>query len=136
DDEIDALVKDYNKKLEELEFAAQQLAKNEREIAWREMAKQVAHEIKNPLTPMKLSVQHLLRSHNPEDPKSADKLKAVANSIIEQIDALTKIANEFSTFAKMPVPNEEKIELVQLINNVIELFTGEENINVSVASYE
>lgn len=136
DDEIGALVKDYNKKLEELEFAAQQLAKNEREIAWREMAKQVAHEIKNPLTPMKLSVQHLLRSHNPEDPKSADKLKAVANSIIEQIDALTKIANEFSTFAKMPVPNEEKIELVQLINNVIELFTGEENINVSVTSYE
>ncbi len=134
DDEIGALVKDYNKKLEELEFAAQQLAKNEREIAWREMAKQVAHEIKNPLTPMKLSVQHLLRSYNPEDPKSAEKLTSVANSIIEQIDALTKIANEFSTFAKMPMPNEEKIELVQLITNVIDLFIGTEDVHLTVRS--
>ena len=132
EDEIGALVKDYNKKLEELEFAAQQLAKNEREMAWREMAKQVAHEIKNPLTPMKLSVQQLLRSYNPEDPKSEDKLKRVANSIIEQIDALTKIANEFSTFAKMPNPNEEKVELLQLINGVKELFTETDGSNISI----
>jgi nitrogen fixation/metabolism regulation signal transduction histidine kinase len=124
DDEIGALVKDYNQKLEELEFTAQQLAKSEREMAWREMAKQVAHEIKNPLTPMKLSVQQLLRTYNPDDPKSGDKLQSVANSIIEQIDALTKIANEFSTFAKMPNPNEEKIELLSLIDGVKELFIG------------
>jgi len=132
EDEIGALVKDYNKKLEELEFTAQQLAKSEREMAWREMAKQVAHEIKNPLTPMKLSVQQLLRTYNPDDPKSADKLKSVANSIIEQIDALTKIANEFSTFAKMPNPNEEKIELLSLINSVKELFTGTDGAMITV----
>lgn len=132
EDEIGALVKDYNKKLEELEFAAQQLAKNEREMAWREMAKQVAHEIKNPLTPMKLSVQQLLRAYNPEDPKSEDKLKRVASSIIEQIDALTKIANEFSTFAKMPNPSQEKVELLQLINGVMELFNESDGVAISI----
>lgn len=122
DDEIGALVSDYNQKLEELEFTAQQLAQSERESAWRDMAKQVAHEIKNPLTPMKLSVQQLLRSFDPADPNAQAKLTKVSNSLIEQIDALTKIANEFSSFAKMPRPNEEEIDLVQIIENVIEVF--------------
>ena len=130
EDEIGSLVKDYNQKLEELEFAAQQLARSERELAWREMAKQVAHEIKNPLTPMKLSVQQLLRVYDPEDPKSGDKLKKVANSIVEQIDALTKIANEFSTFAKMPNPSEERVELMSLITGVKEVFEGQSTITL------
>jgi nitrogen fixation/metabolism regulation signal transduction histidine kinase len=132
EDEIGALVKDYNSKLEELEFAAQQLARSERESAWREMAKQVAHEIKNPLTPMKLSVQQLLRTYNPEDPKSGDKLQKVAGSIIEQIDALTKIANEFSSFAKMPIPSEERLELISLIQRVKEVFYVEGEYEISV----
>jgi len=85
-DEIGALVKDYNSKLEELEFTAQQLARSERESAWREMAKQVAHEIKNPLTPMKLSVQQLLRTYNPKDTKMEEKFQRVSASIIEQIE--------------------------------------------------
>ncbi len=127
EDEIGSLVQDYNRKLEELEFTAQQLAKSERESAWREMAKQVAHEIKNPLTPMKLSIQQLLRAHNPEDPKSGEKLKSVANSIIEQIDALTKIANEFSNFAKMPNPFEEELDIIALIEGVKEVFENDEN---------
>lgn len=122
EDEIGALVKDYNQKLLELEFAAQQLAKSERESAWREMAKQVAHEIKNPLTPMKLSVQQLLRVYDPDDPKSGEKLKKVANSMIEQIDALTNIANEFSSFAKMPNPLESRLDLVSLVRAVTEVF--------------
>jgi signal transduction histidine kinase len=133
-DEIGSLVKDYNQKLEELEFTAEQLAQSERELAWREMAKQVAHEIKNPLTPMKLSVQQLLRTYDPEDPKSAEKLKVVANSIIEQIDALTKIANEFSTFAKMPKPSEERLEINALINGVKEVFALEGKSKISYES--
>jgi nitrogen fixation/metabolism regulation signal transduction histidine kinase len=128
EDEIGSLVKDYNQKLEELEFTAQQLARSERELAWREMAKQVAHEIKNPLTPMKLSIQQLQRVYNPDDPKSAEKLQKVANSIIEQIDALTKIANEFSSFAKMPNPSEERVELIGLIHSVKEVFVGQAEI--------
>ena len=122
EDEIGSLVKDYNQKLEELEYAAQKLARSERESAWREMAKQVAHEIKNPLTPMRLSVQHLLRSYDANDPKSEDKLKRVANSIIEQIDALTNIANEFSNFAKMPLPSEEQLDIIALIRSAKQVF--------------
>ena len=134
EDEIGSLVKDYNKKLDELEFTAQQLAKSERESAWREMAKQVAHEIKNPLTPMKLSVQQLLRVYNPEDPKSEEKLKKVANSIVEQIDALTKIANEFSNFAKMPNPSEEKLDLLLIASGVKEVFTHEGQTKININS--
>ena len=122
EDEIGALVKEYNQKLAELELTANQLARSERENAWREMAKQVAHEIKNPLTPMKLSVQQLLRSFDPNDPESEERLKRVANSMIEQIDALTKIANEFSSFAKMPQLINERMNIVPVIKGVCELF--------------
>lgn len=134
EDEIGALVKDYNKKLDELEFNAQQLAQSERESAWREMAKQVAHEIKNPLTPMKLSVQHLLRVYNPADANSELKLQRVATSIIEQIDSLTHIANEFSNFAKMPRLEEISLDLVSLIENVVEVFREEKNCEFTVES--
>lgn len=134
EDEIGALVKDYNKKLEELEFTAQQLAQSERESAWREMAKQVAHEIKNPLTPMKLSLQQLLRVYNANDPESEKKVKKVADSIIEQIDALTKIANEFSNFAKMPRPEEVTMDLLPIIENVSEVFRQEANCEITIES--
>lgn len=125
DDEIGSLVKAYNQKLEELAFTAEQLAQSERESAWREMAKQVAHEIKNPLTPMKLSVQQLLRTYDPNDPNSKTKLERVAQSIVEQIDALTAIANEFSNFAKLPQLKSQKLDLVDLIRNVLTLFESE-----------
>ena len=132
EDEIGALVKDYNQKLEELEFTAQQLAQSERESAWREMAKQVAHEIKNPLTPMKLSVQQLQRVFDPTDPNSELKLKKVTTSIIEQIDALAKIANEFSSFAKMPRPNETRLDLLPLLENVVEVFKEDEHCEIHI----
>jgi two-component system, NtrC family, nitrogen regulation sensor histidine kinase NtrY len=124
-DELGALVKEYNLKLEELELKAMQLARSERESAWREMAKQVAHEIKNPLTPMKLSLQHFQRSFNPEDPQAKEKIDRISASLVEQINTLTGIANEFSNFAKMPQPNEETINLVDLIRNVVEIFNSE-----------
>jgi two-component system nitrogen regulation sensor histidine kinase NtrY len=128
DDEIGTLVKEYNQKLEELAFTAQQLAQSERESAWREMAKQVAHEIKNPLTPMKLGLQHLQRVFDPKDPNAADKIAKVTASMIEQIDALTNIANEFSNFAKMPLPKNEVIEINKLIENVITVFEKESDV--------
>lgn len=134
EDEIGNLVKEYNKKIEELEFTAEQLAKSERESAWREMAKQVAHEIKNPLTPMKLSVQQLLRTYDPEDPNSRMKLERVAKSIVEQIDALTKIANEFSNFAKMPTLSMHETELISLLKNVVEVFSNREDVLIEFSS--
>src|SRR5690606_12705132 len=124
-DEIGSLVKSYNQKIEELELAAQQLAQSERESAWRDMAKQVAHEIKNPLTPMKLTVQHLVRSFDPTDPLIETKIKKVSESLIEQIDSLAKIATEFSNFAKMPIPLFEEVDIVQVIRRSAELFQSE-----------
>lgn len=124
-DEIGALVKEYNNKILELQKSASLLAKSERENAWREMAKQVAHEIKNPLTPMKLSIQHLQRTinDNPEDAK--ERIERTSKTLIEQIDTLTNIANEFSSFAKMPQSNEQKIELLDVISSVIDLYQND-----------
>ena len=121
-DEIGELVKEYNKKVEELQQNAETLAKSERESAWREMAKQVAHEIKNPLTPMKLSIQHLSRSIKLADEDSEIRLQRVTKSLIEQIDALTKIANEFSNFAKMPKAKEIELNLSEVLTNSVAVF--------------
>ncbi len=113
DDEIGLLVKEYNKMVNKVEENAALLAQNERESAWPEMARQVAHEIKNPLTPMKLNIQYLqqaMRNDNPNIKQLTDK---VSISIIEQIDNLSYIASEFSNFAKMPEARaaEDDIEL-------------------------
>jgi signal transduction histidine kinase len=131
-DEIGELVKEYNQKVAELQKNVEALAKSERESAWREMAKQVAHEIKNPLTPMKLSIQHLKRSVKVEDEESAEKLDRVTKSLIEQIDALTQIANEFSNFAKMPKPNETELVLSEIISNAVAVFTQDERYSIKL----
>jgi len=131
-DEIGSLVKNYNQKLNDLAIAANQLAQSEREFAWREMAKQVAHEIKNPLTPMKLSLQHLQRVYDPQNPLSVDKLNKVIVSLIEQIDALTQIANEFSNFAKMPKENLEIINLIPILTNVVLIYQDDFPIKLDV----
>lgn len=121
-DEIGSLVKEYNRMIMELTKSADLLARSERESAWREMAKQVAHEIKNPLTPMKLSVQHLQRMWSDKTPDREQKLQRITNTLIEQIDALSSIASAFSSFAKMPKPNNEKIDLNNILQNAISLF--------------
>lgn len=135
-DEIGTIVSAYNLKLDELQSAAKKLAKTERESAWREMAQQVAHEIKNPLTPMKLSIQQLLRVYDPTVEGSTEKVQRVLNSIIEQIDGMTRIANEFSRFAKMPEPVKKEVNLVKLIENTVSFFEAEEKIKFNVHSTE
>jgi len=131
-DEISTIVDAYNNKLDELEEAIKQLKSNERESAWREMAKQVAHEIKNPLTPIKLSVQQLLRVYDANDPASKVKIEVVVQAIIEQIESLVKIANDFSLFAQLPSPNKKETDLISLINNVLPMFLSYNNINISL----
>ena len=122
-DEIGELVEEYNKMVDELQKNAEKLAKSERESAWREMAKQVAHEIKNPLTPMKLSIQHLTRSVHVSDEDSKQKLDRITKSLIEQIDALSQIANEFSNFAKMPKAEESELNLSEVVRNASSVFS-------------
>ncbi len=126
-DEVGELVNEYNRMLAQLESSALKLAQNERESAWREMAQQVAHEIKNPLTPMKLRMQQLVRTWK-ENPEGFDeRLKAFSESMIEQIDALTRIANEFSHFAKMPKPVFAQTNLRELLEKVIALYADKES---------
>ncbi|WDF69379.1 HAMP domain-containing sensor histidine kinase [Sphingobacterium oryzagri] len=123
-DEIGMLIKEYNYMLIKLEESAKQLRDAEREKAWREMAKQVAHEIKNPLTPMKLGIQQLMRSYNEDDERFAERFLRISNSVIEQIDSLSKIATEFSAFAKLPETNLVKINLIEKILKVMNLFNS------------
>lgn len=124
-DEIGKLVFEYNQMLLKLEESANQLAQSERESAWREMAKQVAHEIKNPLTPMKLNLQYLqhLKKGNPND--FADKFEKISSGIIEQIDSLATIAGEFSNFAKLPETQLQNINLVEIISAATALFNNQ-----------
>lgn len=121
-DEIGLLINEYNRMIHQLEESAEKLARSERESAWREMARQVAHEIKNPLTPMKLSVQHLQRTWNENPEEFEQRLKKFTQNLVEQIDTLSNIANEFSDFAKMPRPQTQELDILQIAQQSIEFF--------------
>jgi nitrogen fixation/metabolism regulation signal transduction histidine kinase len=129
-DEIGELVKEYNRIAVELSDSAEQLAQSERESAWREMAKQVAHEIKNPLTPMKLSIQHLQLAYKTNREDLGDRLEKTTNTLIEQIDTLSNIANAFSSFAKMPEQKKEKVVITDLLQSVINLYKNDSSISL------
>jgi signal transduction histidine kinase len=131
-DEIGLLVAEYNAKVVELEYNAEKLSQSERESAWREMAKQVAHEIKNPLTPMKLSVQHLERSLTQGQAVDREQIKRLSNNLVEQIDALSEIASAFSNFARMPVAKRATIDLVPIVKSAASLFDKTENVQIKV----
>ena len=121
-DEIETLVNSYNSMIDELEDSAVKLATSEREQAWREMAKQVAHEIKNPLTPMRLSVQSFQRKFNPEDENIHQKVEEYSNTLIEQIDTMSSIASAFSNFAKMPAQKSEILNVVYIVKVALDIF--------------
>lgn len=123
--EISTLVSAYNGMIDELESSAAQLATNEREAAWREMAKQVAHEIKNPLTPMRLTVQSFQRNFNPDDPEIQKKMKEYSNSLIQQIDTMSSIASAFSTYAQMPAQKIETLNVVKITKLALDIFNEE-----------
>lgn len=126
-DEIGGLVTEYNRMISELEMSADLLARSERESAWREMAKQVAHEVKNPLTPMKLSVQYLVKAWDDKRPDFDERLRKFKDAMIEQIEALSAIASEFSYFAKMPTAIKTEMNLVDLLKNCLEFYVNNES---------
>jgi nitrogen fixation/metabolism regulation signal transduction histidine kinase len=121
--ELNILVEAYNNMIDQLEESAVKLAQSEREQAWREMAKQVAHEIKNPLTPMRLSVQSFERKFDPRDPNINDKVKEYSDTLIQQIDVMSSIASAFSDFAKMPKQKREKIEIIGVVKMALDIFS-------------
>ena len=132
DDEIGKLVDVCNRMVQKVEEQALLLARSERESAWREMARQVAHEIKNPLTPMKLNMQYLqqaIQNNNPNIGALADRVSA---SVIEQIDNLSYIASEFSNFAKMPEAQPEEIDLKELMDKAAELYRNAHDLDFAM----
>ncbi|MGZ3874231.1 MAG: ATP-binding protein [Mucilaginibacter sp.] len=129
-DEIGALVAEYNKMIAALENSAQKLAQSERESAWREMAKQVAHEIKNPLTPLKLGLQLLDKSWKDKDPKFDQKFERFSKSFVEQIESLSSIASEFSAFAKMPDTKLEQINVFEVLTQAVTIFKQMDNVKI------
>jgi len=120
--EINLLIKAYNRMVDELEESAIKLAQSEREEAWREMAKQVAHEIKNPLTPMRLTVQSFQRKFDPDDPELRQKLTDYSNTLIQQIDTMSAVASAFSNFASMPAQQNENINVVSVVDLALDIF--------------
>ncbi len=128
-DEIGGLVKVYNKKVDELAVSTDLLARSERESAWREMAKQIAHEIKNPLTPMKLSIQHLQRAKG-KDEEYNKYLERITGTLIEQIDSLSNIATEFSNFAKIPTARNQVFNLAEQLQKIIDLYETHNRANI------
>ena len=134
-DEIGTLAKEYNRMVENLEQSKRALAQGEKESAWREMAKQVAHEIKNPLTPMKLTLQQMeqaLKSGN----LSGEKSQKSIDVLLRQVEILNEIAGSFSSFASMPQPTLQTIELNEFISGVANLFGAEPSGKISFSSVD
>lgn len=130
-DEIGLLVDEYNHMLFKLEASRRVLANTEKESAWREMAKQVAHEIKNPLTPMKLTLQHLLRQEKEGKLTQSSKLRESFETLIHQVDDLSDIASSFSTFAKMPLPKNERMNLKTVLLMALDLFQNDKRLRLT-----
>ncbi len=120
--EINLLIKAYNGMVDELEKSATKLAQGEREGAWREMAKQVAHEIKNPLTPMRLTVQSFQRKFDPNQSDIKQKLNDYSETLIQQIDTMSAVASAFSNFASMPAQQNETLNVVEVVELTLDIF--------------
>lgn len=132
EDELGELVRVYNRKVEELRESAEKLARSERESAWKEMARQVAHEIKNPLTPMKLGIQHFQLTWDPQALDAKERLDRFTASMVEQIDALSRVAGDFSRFAQMSAAQEVKLDLNEVARSAVVLFAGEPNADITL----
>lgn len=130
--EIGQLVKNYNDMVDKLDDSAKMIAKTERDMAWREMAKQVAHEIKNPLTPMKLSIQYLKRAIDQRPEDTGDLVDRVSTTLIEQIDNLSNIAGAFSNFGKMPQSQNHKIILNEVVEAIHDLFRKRNDMDINM----
>ena len=128
DDEVSAIVQAYNRMVTELSESSRKLAQAERDKAWSGMARQVAHEIKNPLTPMKLQLQRVLRLKQKGDPAWQDRFEEASRVILDHIDILTDTANEFSTFAKLYTEEPTRIALDRLLQEEISMFDNRDNI--------
>jgi nitrogen fixation/metabolism regulation signal transduction histidine kinase len=131
-DELGLLVKEYNAMIIKVEDMASKLASTEREAAWRELALQVAHEIKNPLTPMKLNIQYLQKAIKTEHADMGPLTVKLTDSLIEQIENMNVIATEFAHFAKMPDAQPECLHVSDMLHSIVALFQKNEEIKIEL----
>ena len=124
-DELNQLVKAYNKMILQIKEQKERLSFKDKEEAWREMAKQVAHEVKNPLTPMKLTIQNFERKFDPTDVDIHKKVKHLSKTMVDQIDLVATVANAFSQFAQLPEKNNEVFDVNKEVKNIINIFSDE-----------
>ena len=124
-DELNQLVKAYNKMILQIKEQKERLSFKDKEEAWREMAKQVAHEVKNPLTPMKLTIQNFERKFDPNDVDIHKKVKHLSKTMVDQIDLVATVANAFSQFAQLPEKNNEVFDVNKEVKNIINIFSDE-----------
>lgn len=124
-DELSTLVKSYNKMILQIQDQKEHLSFMDKETAWRGMAKQVAHEVKNPLTPMKLTIQNFERKFDCNDPDIGEKVKALSKSMVHQIDLVATVANAFSQFAQLPEKNNESFNLNKVVSEILHVFNDE-----------
>jgi two-component system nitrogen regulation sensor histidine kinase NtrY len=124
-DELNALARAYNRMILQIQDQKERLRFKASEEAWREMAKQVAHEVKNPLTPMKLTIQNFERKFNPEDPNVREKVKQMSKTMVDQIDVIATVASAFSEFAKLPEKNNEMINLNDEVEDILRVFNDD-----------
>jgi two-component system nitrogen regulation sensor histidine kinase NtrY len=124
EDEIGLLVREYNHMLLKLEESKKELATQEKEAAWREMARQVAHEIKNPLTPMKLSLQFLQKAIQEQRPNTEELIGKISQTLITQIDVLSDIATSFSNFTNLPAMRPERLDIAAVLRRCVGLHQG------------
>ncbi|MBO4671389.1 MAG: hypothetical protein J5640_06070 [Bacteroidales bacterium] len=135
-DEISALVDAYNRMVDELEESSRKLAQAERDKAWNSMARQVAHEIKNPLTPMKLQIQRLIRLKQKGDPAWDEKFEAASKVLLDHIDVLTETSNEFSTLARLNSEPHTEIDLGRMLQDEISMFDNRDDIRFTYMGME
>ncbi|WP_299177523.1 HAMP domain-containing sensor histidine kinase [uncultured Chryseobacterium sp.] len=124
-DELNALARAYNRMILQIQDQKERLRFKASEEAWREMAKQVAHEVKNPLTPMKLTIQNFERKFNPEDPNIREKVQQMSKTVVDQIDLIATVASAFSEFAKLPEKNNEVINLNAEVEDILRVFNDD-----------
>jgi signal transduction histidine kinase len=132
EDELGDLIKEYNQMITKLEASTIVIKQSERESAWREMAKQVAHEIKNPLTPMKLSIQYLEYQYQNDPENTGGLIKRISKTLLEQIENMAQIANEFANYAKMPKTENKTLVINDLVHDTYSLFMKEERDDIEV----
>jgi nitrogen fixation/metabolism regulation signal transduction histidine kinase len=135
DDELKPLVESYNRMVRDLSESTRRLAQVERDKAWNDMARRVAHDIKNPLTPIKLKLQMLIRLKQSGNEKWVDKFDEVCATVLEHVDMLADSADQFSTFAKLYDQSPEPLDLDELVRQEVALYDTREDVSLEYIGF-